>query len=109
MIDLHHGWNASFKPSIIGFVASFALMVAAYRIVMHGHLTGETLLCTIIGLGALQVFLQLIFFFHLGLESKPHWNTITLLFTILVVLIIFGGTLWIMNHLDYNLMPKMEH
>ncbi len=109
MIDLHHGWNVSFKPQIIGFVCSLALLIAAYRIVSHHHVSGDALLCTIASLGIFQVLLQLIFFLHLGLETKPHWHIITFLFTVLVVLIIFGGTVWIMHNLDYNLMQPMEH
>ncbi|SRR5581483_8831940 len=109
MIDSHHGWNASFKPQFIGFVISFMLIVAAYRIVVHYELTEGLLIATICILGFLQALAQLVFFLHLGLESKPHWGLITFLFTALVAIIVIGGSLWIMNNLNYNLMPKMEH
>ena len=109
MIDSHHGWNASFKPQFIGFVISFMLVVAAYRIVVHYQLTEGLLIATICILAFLQALAQLVFFMHLGLESKPHWGMITFLFTVLVALIVIGGSLWIMSNLNYNLMPKMEH
>lgn len=107
MIDPHHGWNASFKPQYIGFVISLILTLAAFRIVSHYHLTNWLLTLTIFGLAITQALAQLVFFLHLGLESKPHWNTITFLFTVMVILIVIGGSLWIMTHLDYNLMPPM--
>jgi len=109
MIDLHHGWNRSFKPQFLGFVFSALLTFAAYRIVMHHHFADGALMWTIVGLGVTQAILQLVFFLHLGLETKPHWNMITFLFTVLVILIVVGGSVWIMDSLNYNLMPTMEH
>jgi len=107
MIDLHHGWNLSYKPQFLGFVLSLLLTFAAYRIVVHHHLSDGELILTLYGLAVAQAVLQLVFNLHLGMESKPHWNTITFLFTVLVIIIIIGGSVWIMNNLDYNLMPKM--
>jgi cytochrome o ubiquinol oxidase subunit IV len=107
MIDPHHGWNASFKPQFIGYVASILLIVGAYRVVVDKHLSDALLIYTIIGLAILQAIIQLIFFLQLGLESKPRWNTITFLFTVMVIIIVIGGSLWIMDNLNYNLMPSM--
>lgn len=109
MIDSHHGWNASYKPQFLGLVISLILTVAAYRITIDYDVTESLLIWTIVGLGFLQALVQLVFFLHLGFESKPHWGMITFLFTVLITLIVIGGSLWIMSNLDYNLMPKMEH
>ena len=109
MIDAHHGWNYSYKPQFLGFVTSLLLTLAAYRIVTHYELTDFLLILTVSGLAILQALLQLFFFLHLGLEEKPQWGLITFLFTALVMVIIIGGSMWIMNNLNYNLMPPMEH
>jgi cytochrome o ubiquinol oxidase operon protein cyoD len=103
MIDTHHGWNASFKPLVLGFVLSLILIAATYLIVVNHHLSGHMLMLAVAGLAVAQTLIQLIFFLHLGLESKPHWNTITFLFVTLVIIIVIGGSLWIMHNLNYNL------
>lgn len=108
MIDVHHGWNKSFKPQCLGFVLSIALTVASYLIVVHYHLSGALFTWTIVGNAFAQALIQFVFFLHLGLESKPHWNSITFLFVVLVLVVVIGGTLWIMNNLNYNLMPPMD-
>lgn len=105
MIDPRHGWNVSYKPQFLGFISSLILTLAAYRMVTHHHLTGVLLLLTLFGLVLVQALLQLIFFLHLGLESKPRWNTMTFLFTVVVILVVLGGSLWIMHNLNYDLMP----
>ncbi|MBS0603444.1 MAG: cytochrome o ubiquinol oxidase subunit IV [Verrucomicrobia bacterium] len=107
MIDLRHGWNASFKPQFLGFVFSLLLTVAVYRIVTHRELTDSLLTTIVVCFCSLQALIQLFFFLHLGMESKPQWSMITFLFTVLVVVVVIGGTLWIMNNLNYDLMPTM--
>lgn len=105
MIDRHHGWNVSFKPVILGFFLSLILVVALYKIILREHLSGDLFVISIMGLTILLAVIQLILFLHVGLDSRPRWVTISLLFTILVIFIVIGGSLWIMNNLDYNLMP----
>lgn len=109
MIDAHHGWNASYKPQFVGFVMSVILTIAAYRIVTYNELSDSLLTLTIGGIALLQALVQLIFMLHLGLETKPRWGIITFLFTVFVVIIIIGGSLWIMSNLNYDLMPQMKH
>lgn len=106
MIDLHHGWNRSLKPLFLGFTLSVILTYAAYRIVTRSHLAEEALIYTLFSLGAVQALLQFVFFLHVGLESKPHWNIITFLFMVLVVVVVIGGSLWIMHTLNYNVMQN---
>jgi cytochrome o ubiquinol oxidase subunit IV len=105
MIDSHHGWNTSFKPPFLGFILSLILIVASYRMIDDYHLSSWVLTLTLFGMAIGQALIQLVFFLHIGLESQPHWNTITFLFTVLVIVLVVGGSLWIMNNLNYNLMP----
>ena len=102
MIDLHHGWNASIKPVIIGFILSVVLTFAAYRIVMHTHLPVHTLHVAVFIMAIAQGLIQLIFFLHLGLESKPRWNLLTFFLTLIITVILVWGSAWIMKHLRYN-------
>lgn len=109
MLDREHGWNISFKPCVIGYILSLTLVAGMYRLVVRHHLAGSVLTWTVFGLGVVQALLQLVFFLHLGMESKPHWNSITFLFAVLVIIIIIGGSMWIMQNLNYNVMPPMNH
>ena len=105
MIEKNHRWNISLKPPLLGFVLSLLLIVAMHRFATMHHLAGTTLTVTIFGFALLQAVVQLLFFLHLGLESKPHWNTISFFFMVLVAVILIGGSLWIVQNLNYNMMP----
>lgn len=105
MIDRNHGWIVSYKPVVLGFLVSLLLTFALYRVADRLHITGDLFVFSIFGLAILQTIVQLILFMQVGLESRPHWVSVSLIFTIAIIVIIIGGSVWIMNNLNYNLMP----
>jgi cytochrome o ubiquinol oxidase operon protein cyoD len=107
MIDAQHKWNTSFKPLIIGFFLSLLLTGLAYFVTIHPTLSGISLMSVILALGTLQALIQCICFLHISAEPHPRWSLISLIFTIIVLIIVVGGSLWIMYSLDYNMMPGM--
>ncbi len=52
-----------------------------------------------------QIFVQCVFFLHLGGEGKPWWNAQLLFLTGFIVIVVVGGTLWIMQNLSYTHEP----
>jgi cytochrome o ubiquinol oxidase operon protein cyoD len=104
MIDHHQGWNKSFKPLFLGLTLSFILTIAAYRVDTKYHLPPTTLMWTLIFLAITQMILHCIFYFHLALEERPAWNSYSIYFVIVVLVIVIGGSIWIMSQIDYNMM-----
>jgi cytochrome o ubiquinol oxidase operon protein cyoD len=102
----------SIRTYIIGFALSIILtLVAFWKMSEHiasGHVSPshEVLIPTLTILAILQLVVQLIFFLHIGRESKPKWNLLAFLFAVLIVTILVGGTLWIMRNLEHG---QMEH
>lgn len=97
--------RASFATYRVGFILSLVLTFVAFWLVMGTNLSGHTLIGTLMILAVAQLYVQLHFFIHLGQETKPRWNLLAFLFMLLVVLIIVVGSLWIMDNLNYNMMP----
>jgi len=56
----------------------------------------------LITLAVAQLWVQLIYFLHVGSEQKPRWHAITLGFAAFIVIVLVGGSIWIMNHLKQN-------
>lgn len=101
--------HSNFIHYLTGFIFSCILTIAAYlSVTYHIFPTREILLITLVGLALTQLFVQLIFFLHLGSESKPYWNVILFCFTTLVVGIVVLGSLWIMKNLNYNMMSPNQ-
>lgn len=93
---------------VTGFILSIALTLAAYSLVVQRTLPVRWIIISIVGLAVAQLFVQLFFFLHMGNERKPRWNLMAFLFMVMVVVIVAFGSLWIMNNLDYNMMPAGE-
>lgn len=98
--------HGSYLSYSIGFVLSIVLTLGAYYAVVEKVFSGREIAAAIIGLAVAQLFVQLFFFLHLGRESKPRWNLMMFLFAALVVVIVVFGSIWIMDNLDYHMMPQ---
>lgn len=89
----------------MGFLLSLLLTIIPYLMVVNQRLAGTALIAGLIGLALAQLFIQLFFFLHLGNERGPRWNLMAFVFMAMIVLIVVAGSLWIMNNLNYNMMP----
>jgi cytochrome o ubiquinol oxidase operon protein cyoD len=52
-----------------------------------------------------QMGVHLVFFLHITTGDDNVNNIMALAFGVLVVLLLIGGSLWIMDHLNHNMMP----
>lgn len=98
-------WSISAKSCMAGFLLSLILTFAAFFIVSHELLKGHALTLTVAALGLAQAWVVLFFFIKVLREKKPHWNNMIFIFMVMVIVLVVFGSLWIMYHLDYNLMP----
>lgn len=92
------------KNYIIGFFTSVILTLVAYVLVVGQVISGLTLLMAIGALALVQMVVQLIFFLHLPDEIKPRYKLASFGLMALILLIIVVGSLWIMHHMNYNMM-----
>lgn len=101
-VSHHEAAPGTITSYVTGFIMSVSLTLAAYFIVVEQVWTGWTAVLAITGLAVLQLLVQLLFFLHLGRESKPRWNLQVFLFMAMVIVIVVFGSLWIMNNLSYH-------
>jgi cytochrome o ubiquinol oxidase operon protein cyoD len=91
------------KSYVSGFAVSLLLTLTAFALVAQhidtsqDALSHNVLIPVVIGLAIVQLMVQLVFFLHLGRESKPRFNLTAFLFMLLVVVLLVGGSLWIMH------------
>jgi cytochrome o ubiquinol oxidase operon protein cyoD len=51
-----------------------------------------------------QILVHMICFLHMSAKSENGWTLMALLFTIVIVGITLSGSLWVMYHLNTNMM-----
>jgi cytochrome o ubiquinol oxidase operon protein cyoD len=59
----------------------------------------------IIAFAVVQIVVHMIFFLHMSPRSEDGWTMMALIFTLVMVLITLAGSLWVMYHLNTNMMP----
>ena len=52
-----------------------------------------------------QMGVHLVFFLHITTGPESYNNALALMFGVLIVFLIIVGSLWIMTHLNHNMMP----
>ncbi len=96
--------HGSVKSYITGFILSVVLTVIPFWIVMESALAQATVILVIAAFAVAQILVQLIYFLHMDTKSEGGWNMIAFVFTVLIIAIIVVGSLWIMFHLNHNMM-----
>ena len=89
-----------------GFITSLLLTLAAYFIILHPEFFNfdiKTAVIVIFTLALIQSLVQLIFFINVWKEEGPLWNLGIFISTVSIIFIIVYFSIWIMNHLNYNM------
>jgi cytochrome o ubiquinol oxidase subunit IV len=101
----HHA-GSSRQGYLIGFGLSVILTAIPFWLVMTGVLVDKQLTGVAITiLAAIQIVVHMIYFLHMNTRSESGWTMMALIFTIIMVVIALTGTLWVMHHLNVNMMP----
>lgn len=105
--DGNHG---SLRDYTIGFVLSVILTAIPFWLVMGKVLNdSSTTALVILGFAAVQIVVHMIYFLHMNARSEGGWNMLALIFTIVLVVITLAGSLWVMFHMNANMMPMSIH
>lgn len=103
------GGHAIRRGYLVGFGLSALLTFVPFWLVMSGVLASvQATAIAIILLAFAQIVVHTIFFLHVNAKAESGWTLMTLAFTAVIVTIVISGSLWIMYHLNSNMMPMSE-
>jgi len=108
--DAHHGEpHGSLRTYLIGFFLSVVLTAIPFWLVMTGVLNSRlgTALAIAV-LAVVQIFVHMVCFLHMNSKVEDGWSILALSFTLILVVIALTGSLWIIYHLNTNMMPVKD-
>ncbi|QWP75460.1 cytochrome o ubiquinol oxidase subunit IV [Lysobacter sp. K5869] len=107
--DEHDDYHGTVKGYTIGFLLSVVLTAIPFWLVMAKVIpsSGATA-AVILGFAVVQIVVHMVYFLHMNTKSEGGWNMLALIFTLVIVVITLAGSLWVMHHLNVNMMP-MPH
>lgn len=98
-----HGTRGSYLK---GFFLSVLLTAVPFWAVMTGAFKDPSTAALVIMLFAvLQIIVHMIYFLHMNTKSENGWTMMALIFTIILVVITLSGSIWVMYHMNTNMMP----
>ena len=104
------GGHGTFQSYMTGFVLSVILTAIPFGLVMSNVLDNSLVTTLVIlALGGVQMVVHVIYFLHMSTKSEGGWTFMALIFTITLVVIMLAGSVWVMYHLNHNMMPMDAH
>lgn len=103
--DGGHG-HGSRRGYVIGFLLSAVLTAVPFWLVMTGALASvHATAIIVVALAFVQIVVHTFFFLHLNPRAEGGWTLLAFIFTVIIIAIVIAGSLWIMFHLNSNMMP----
>jgi len=93
---------------LIGFVLACALTAASFYVLNTSLIWGPGIPVALVVLAIAQMGVHLVFFLHITTAPDNTNNVLALAFGVLIVALVIGGSLWIMDHLNENMMPMHQ-
>lgn len=108
--DDHHGDvgpHSSFSGYMTGFVLSIILTAIPFWLVMSKVISERnTAVLVLGGFAVVQILVHMVCFLHMNGKVEGGWTLLSTIFTVVFVAIAITGTLWVMFHMNSNMMPE---
>ena len=104
----HEAGHFTLRTYLTGFLVAAVLTVIPFWIVMTGAITNSSAsAAVIVSFAIAQILVHTFAFLHVNARQQGGWILVAYVFTAVFVVITIGGSLWIMYHLNTNMMPGM--
>jgi cytochrome o ubiquinol oxidase operon protein cyoD len=101
--------TASVLSYTVGFGLAIIATIASFIVSQTNLLWPPGIPVGLIVLALAQIGVLLVFFLHLGSGPDHTNNILALAFGVLIVFLVIGGSIWIITHLNANMMPMSTH
>lgn len=93
---------------LVGLLLAIALTATSFFIAGTDLVWAPSIPVALVVLAIAQMGVHLVFFLHITTGPDNTNNVMALAFGVLIVILVIGGSLWIMANLNHNMMP-MDH
>lgn len=98
-------YHATVGGYVVGFLLSVVLTAVPFWLVMDDVFPSSLATAIVIlGFAVVQIFVHMVYFLHMNTKVESGWSMLALIFTVTLVLIMFFGSVWVMYHLNTNMM-----
>jgi cytochrome o ubiquinol oxidase operon protein cyoD len=96
------------RTYLTGFGLAAVLTAIPFWIAMTGAIASRAVaVAVVVVLAMAQILVQTWAFLHLNARAQEGWKLVAYVFTAVILVILIAGSMWIMAHLNANMMPGM--
>ena len=100
--------HGSLRGYTIGYVSAIALTIAAFTVATSTGMAPFSIESALAVLAIAQMLVHLIFFLHINTAPVQKTNILAFTATMLIIAIVVIGSMWIMSHLNRNMIPMNQ-
>ena len=104
----HNNIMSEVTAYIIGLALALILTGVSFWVASTSVLWGPGVAVGLVVLAIAQMGVHLVFFLHITSGPDNTNNVLALAFGVLIVFLVMVGTIWIMSHMNANMMPGPE-
>ena len=105
----HDDLHVTMGDYVKGFILAVILTAIPFYLVMNNVITDRTTAVAVLGLFAvIQVLVHMVYFLHMNGKIQGGWTMLSTIFTVIFLAIAISGTLWVMFHMNTNMIPGRE-
>jgi cytochrome o ubiquinol oxidase operon protein cyoD len=93
---------------MLGLALALLLTALSFGVAPSGLVWGPAIPAALAALAIAQMGVHLVFFLHITTGPDNTNNVLALAFGVLIVFLVIVGSIWIMAHLNHNMMPMRE-
>ena len=90
---------------VIGLALAIGLTCVSFFIARTTLVWTPSIPVALAVLAVAQMGVHLVFFLHITTGADNLNNSLALAFGLLIVFLVMGGSIWIMGHMNHNMMP----
>lgn len=96
------------KGYLIGYGLAILLTAASFVAAQSDLIYQPAIISALVVLAIAQMGVHLVFFLHLTTGPDNTNNVLALTFGVFIVVVVVLGSMWIMTHLNHNMMPMHD-
>jgi cytochrome o ubiquinol oxidase operon protein cyoD len=100
-----HPLRREFGGYLLGLALAALLTIASFWVTRTHLIYGPALAVALLVLAVAQMGIHLIFFLHITTDPDNTNNVMALAFGVLTVCLVVFGSIWVMMHMNHNMMP----
>ena len=102
----HDDLHVSMGDYVKGFILAVVLTAIPFYLVMNNVIQDRSMAVLVLGgFAIVQIVVHMVYFLHMNGKIQGGWTMLSTIFTVVFVAIAIAGTLWVMFHMNTNMMP----